>query len=109
MIVNQELRIVRITENLGKGKFVSIDVFNEDIIGVKLSVKLRLNFSNMPIDKIIYVVITNSDLNNTRFIYIWRDAMSSSNKITTLDKQRKNLDEQFVEMYGKAVYNNLPK
>ena len=46
MIINKvELRIVKINEDLGQGKYLSEDVFSKEKIEVKLSGKQRMSFT----------------------------------------------------------------
>lgn len=104
----EELRIVKINKDLGQGRYVSKDVFNDEIIGVKLSGKQRINFQLSKGD-VIYIAIRNLDKNNAWYIYTWRDPMRLDNTETLLEKQRKEMDARFIEYYGFEEYQKLPK
>jgi predicted ATP-dependent endonuclease of OLD family len=108
MNLKQELRIVKIKEDLGEGTYLSEDVFNKEELRIILSGKLRMNYYSIPVDKVVYACIVDSDTKNARYIYTWRDAMSLDNTETRLDKQRKILDAKFIELYGKKEYLQLP-
>ncbi len=70
---------------------------------------MRINFFNIPEGTLAYVAISNSDKENATYIRTWRDAMSDENTETELDKQRRILDPKFIELFGKKMYNQLPK
>lgn len=105
-INNLELRIVEIKEDLGEGKFISVDVFTQEKISIKLSAKQRMNFK-LPIESVIYVSIWNSDKNNARYIYTWRDPMRLNNTETILEKQRKELDAKYIACYGADKFDYI--
>lgn len=98
---NLELRIVKITENLGKGIYASEDVFTQEKITIILSGKLRMNYIKLPKESLIYAEIRYVD-NNARGRYIptFRDPMSDDNNVTPLQKQKNVLDAQFIERFG---------
>ena len=102
----QELRIVKIKEDLGQGKYLSEDVFSQEKIGVRLSGKQRMHFK-LPIESEIYVSISNSDKDNARYIYTWRNPMRLDNTETDIEKQRKKLDAQYIERYGKDKFDYI--
>lgn len=109
MSLKQELRIVKIKENLGEGIYLSEDVFNKEEVRISLSGKLRMNYYSIPVNMVVYACVINLDREKGRYIYTWRDAMSLDNTETILDKQRKILDAQFIELFGKDEYLKLPK
>lgn len=96
---NIELKIVKITKDLGHAKYLSEDVFSKEEIGVKLSGKQRL-LPKLPLEAVIYVSIINSDRDNARYIHTWRNPFRLDNTETPLEKQRKELDAQYIALYG---------
>ena len=108
MHFKQELKIVRIKEDLGKGKYLTEDAFNEEKIIVKLSGKLRMHYVQIPIETFIYAIVTNLDTENARYIHTWKNTASLTNEETLLDKQREILDSQFIELYGIDEFRTLP-
>lgn len=104
----QELTIVRIKEDLGQGRYSARDVFTDESIIVKLSGKQRMNF-RFSIGEFIYAVITNSDKENAWYVYTWRDPMRNDNKKTLVEEQRKDVDNQFINIFGIDEYKKLPK
>lgn len=96
---NLELKIVKIVKDLGQGKYLSKDVFSEEEIGVKLSGMQRKHFE-LPLEAVIYVFIRDSDKDNARYIYTWRNPMRMDNTETPLEKQRKGLDAKYIEFFG---------
>lgn len=104
-----ELRIVKIIEDLGKGKYVSEDVFSEEKIMVTLSGKQIMNYVQLPLESLIYAEIGYVENNapRGRYIHTFRDAMSDDNTLTPLQKQKRILDAQFIERFGKLTVNGL--
>ncbi len=91
--ISKELRIVKITEDLGQGKYISEDVFSQEKIGVILLGKERMYFK-LHIEAEIYVLLINSDKGNARFINKWKDPMSFDNAQMSLEKQEKRVRRQ---------------
>lgn len=103
---SQELKIVKITKDLGQAKYLSEDVFSKEEIGVKLSGKQRL-LPKLPLESVIYVSIINSDKDNARYIRTWRNPFRMDNTETPLEKQRKVLDAQYIALYGIDKFDYL--
>ena len=103
------LRIVKITEDLGKGNYISEDVFSQEKIQIVLSGKQRMNFHKLPIESVIYAAVGYVDENNTRgrYIHTWRDPMRMDNAETPLEKQRKVLDAKYIEVYGADKFDYI--
>jgi len=97
-----ELRIVKITGEVGKGIYISEDVFSQERIEIILPGKQRMNFFQLPVESMIYAAVGYSDKNNARgrYIHTWRDPMRMDNTETSLEKERKVLDAKFKEIYG---------
>ncbi|MCG8329745.1 MAG: hypothetical protein MI974_18765 [Chitinophagales bacterium] len=104
-----ELRIVKITEDLGKGSYVSEDVFSQERIVIILPGKLRMNYFKLPIESVIYAAVGYLDEKNVRgrYIYTWRDPMREDNTKTPLEKQRKELDAKYIELYGTDKFDYI--
>ena len=104
-----ELRIVKITEELGKGNYSSEDVFSKEQVQIVLSGKQRMNFQKLPIESLIYTAVAYLDENNARgrYIHTWRDPMRMDNTETPLEKQRKALDAKFIEAYGADKFDYI--
>ena len=103
---NLELRIVKIKEDIGQGKYVSEDVFSQERIDVKLSGKQRMHFK-LPVDSDVYVWLRDSDKENARYIYTWRNPMRMDNTETPLEKQRKVLDAKYIKIYGADKFDYI--
>lgn len=103
---SQELKIVKITKDLGQARYLSEDVFSEEEIGVKLSGKQRL-LPKLPLEAVIYVSIINSDKDNARYIHTWRNPFRLDSTETPLEKQRKGLDAQYIAFYGLDKFDHI--
>lgn len=101
-----ELRIVKVIEDMGEGQFLSEDVFSQERIGIKLSGKQRMNLK-LPIEAVIYVSVRNSDKENARYIHTWRNPMRLDNTETPLEKQRKKLDDKYIEIHGADKFDYI--
>ena len=103
---NLELRIVKITEDLGKGVYLSEDVFSQEKITVILSGKLRMTYIKLIIESEVYVEINSLNRENIRGRYIltFRDAMNDDNTIKThldnLCEQKVVLDAKYIKRFG---------
>lgn len=98
---HEELRIVRVTKILGKWEFLSEDVFNNETIKVNITGKIRMHFFEIPIEKIVYVIVQNSDIENARYIYSWRALVGKYRNIESpLQKQKRILKSKFVDLFG---------
>lgn len=102
----EELRIVKILEDVGQGKYISEDVFSQEKIGIQLTGKQRMHF-RLPIEAVVYVCIRNSDKDKAWYIYSWRNPMRLDNTETPLEKQRPALDTLYIERFGADKFDYI--
>ncbi len=100
------LRIVKVIKKLAEGKYLSENVFSKEEIGIKFTGKQRMHFK-LPIGAIIYVAVGTPGIDNARYIPSWRDPFRLDNKETFLEKQRKELDLKYKEIYGMDKFNQM--
>jgi len=100
------LRIVKVIDELEQGKFLSENVFAKEKISIKFTGKQRMNFK-LPKGAIIYVAIGSQGLDNARYIPSWRNPFRLDNKETFLEKQRKDLDAKYKEIYGLDKFDEI--
>lgn len=91
----EELRIVAVISNLGLGKYLSEDVFTQEMITIKLRGKQRIHLTENITGKIIYVALNEFDDNYARYIYSWRDLYLLSND-SDLVTQKQVVDTKFA-------------
>ena len=65
-----------------------------------------MNFK-LPIGAIIYVAVGSSGLDNARYIPTWRNPFRLDNTETFLEKQRKELDVKYKELYGVDKFDQI--